>query len=116
MVGVIGIKFTTSLIFQRGLCIGVDLAKVGLQASVELVFLNLAGDELALDPNKVGLVLPNAVRDGVLDKLVERLNLLVDDTVLLKERVNDLPLVIDVDLVLAVLIDGSLRVEVATLL
>ena len=44
------------------------------------------------------------------------MNLLVDHTVLLEERVNDFPLVVHVNLVLSTSIEFSLGVDVATAL
>ena len=56
------------------------------------------GQELAVDDDYVVLVLSDAIRDCVLHKLVVRLNLLVDNTILIKECIDDFPLVINIDL------------------
>ena len=112
LVRVVRVHLASSLITQCRLRVGVDLGEDSLEADVLIVLDGLAGDELAVDLDEVGLVLAHAVGDRVLDKLVERLDLLVDDAVLLEERVDDLPLVVDVDLVLAtVLLDARLRVQ-----
>jgi hypothetical protein len=46
-----------------------------------------------------------AVGDCVFDKLIKWLDLLVYHTILIKKCINDLPLIIDIYLVLSILID-----------
>jgi len=50
-------------------------------------------------------VLFDAVGDGVLNKLVEWLDLLVNHTILVEEGINDLPLIINIYLVFSIPID-----------
>lgn len=68
----------------------------------------LAGNILPVNFDNIWLVLFDTVGDGMLDKLVEWLNLLVHHTVLIEESINDLPLIINIYLVLSTQINVKL--------
>ena len=92
---------STCLISQVRFLMGVNLAKfadIAYLVVFKRVMALFSGQELAVDNDYIVLVLPNTIRDGILHKLIVRLNLLVDNTILIKECIDDFPLVIDVDL------------------
>jgi len=75
-----------------------------------IILLSGSWDELLCDFNNVALVLLDAVGNHVLDESIETGYLLVHHTVLLEEGINNLPLVINVDLVLTEFFYIKLRV------
>lgn len=108
LVGIIRIKISSSFISQSGFWLCVDLTKNGLIANGFNILIPLAGNILPVNFDNIWLVLFDAVGDGMLDKLVEWLNLLVHHTVLIEESINDLPLIINIYLVLPTQIDVKL--------
>ena len=86
---------------HHGLVARVNLTKLNLVADVVFLLLG-AGHVLLVHADDVVLVLFDCVGDHVLDKPVVGRDLLVNNSVLLKESVYNLPLVVDVDLVFTV--------------
>ena len=116
LVWIVRIELLGSFISQSRLGTGVDVSKDGLKTTILVFHVGLAWHELLVDLDEVRLVFSNAVRDGMLDELVKGLDLLVHDTILLEEGVDDLPLVLHINLVLASGFDLILGVQLATLL
>lgn len=108
LVGIIRIKISSSFISQSRFWLCVDLTKNGLIANGFNIMIPLAGNILPVNFDNIWLVLFDTVGDGMLDKLVEWLNLLVHHTVLIKESINDLPLIINIYLVLSTQINVKL--------
>lgn len=79
----------------------VNISKLDLVANA--IFFSLdTWNVLFGNAYNIVLILLNAVSDVILDEPVETGDLLVDNTVLLEERVDDVPLVVNVDLLLAI--------------
>lgn len=91
----------TIFVLHHGLIACIYLAEDDLVANVFFLLLD-TGQVLPVDTDDVALVLLDTVSNHVLDESVEGLNLLVNDSVLLEIRVDDLPLVVHLDLVLTV--------------
>ena len=103
VVGEIWVKLSllsnpSMLIFQGWLSTCVDFVKLGNQTSIFFVHFVRTWHELSIDFNEVGLMLPNAVWNCVLYKLVKWLNLLIYDTILLEKGIDKLPLIFFIDL------------------
>ena len=69
------------------------------------ILILLSRDILPINFDNIRLVLFYAVGYGVLDKLVEWLDLLVNHTILVKESINYLPLIIYIYLILSISIN-----------
>jgi hypothetical protein len=83
----------------------VYLTKNGLIANGLIILILLPRNILPVYFDNIWLVLFDAVGDGVLDKLVEWLDLLINHTILVEEGINDLPLIINIYLVFSIPID-----------
>jgi len=97
----VGVVLSTRLIPQVRLLMCVYLTKFADIADLiifELVMALFSRQELTVNYDDIVLVLSDAIRDCVLHKLVVRLNLLVDNTILIEEGINNFPLVIYVNL------------------
>jgi len=91
---------------HHGLAAGVNLTKNNLVLDVLLRVLFDVDDIVVLlvHPDSVELVLLHAVRNHVLYEAVEGLNLLVNDTILVKVGIDDLPLVVNRNVLIAVVL------------
>jgi hypothetical protein len=72
-----------------------------------------SGDVLTVYLHHVVLVLLHTVRNHVLDEAVERLNLLVNYSILIKVSIYDFPLIINANLVIAIVLYPWLRKDAA---
>ena len=111
----VGIHLARLRVLHHGLAPRVNLTKHYLVADVVVLVVGPSRDVLPVDPYHVVLVFLHAVRDHVLDEPIEGLNLLVNDSVLIEVRIDDFPLVIKTDLVLAIVsLEGRLRKDAAS--
>jgi len=78
---------------HHGLGCSINLSKHYLIANIVFLFFD-SRNILPVDTDDIALVFFDAVGDHNIDKAIEGLNLLVDDSVLLEVSVNDLPLII----------------------
>jgi hypothetical protein len=99
----VGVDITSPRVFHHGLGPSIDLPKHYLVADVVILGVDSPSWQvLAIDLDHVVLVLIHTVRNHVLDEAIEGLNLLVNDTILLKVSIDDFPLIVNCDLVFAI--------------
>ena len=85
---------------KHGLVASVHLTKFNLIAYIIIIF-SCSWDKLPVNPDDIALMLLHAVSNHVFNKSIERLDLLVDHTILFEVGINDFPLIGFTDLVLS---------------
>lgn len=100
VVRVVRIRVTIVLLemWFRASCYFTEFAGPNNFVILKVIVILLTRLELIAKAHAIGLVLLHAIRYRVLYELVERLDLLVDDSVLSEESIDNLPLVMDIDL------------------
>ena len=93
-------------IFHHGFGIGVNLTEFNHVADlVVLVIIDSSRDVLSVNFDHVVLMFVNTVCNHVLNETIEGLNLLVNDTILVKVSVDNLPLIIDTYVLFSVIFE-----------
>jgi hypothetical protein len=108
----VGVNNVVVPIAHHGLVAGVNLTKLDDIADILVLFFD-AWKILLVYKNDVLLVFLYNVRDHNLDKSVVRFNLLINHTVLLEIRINDLPLIVNIDLFFSIIFYIWLRIILA---
>ena len=92
-------------IFHHWWMSSVYLSKNDLIAYILILFISYSRNKLSVNSDKVAVVFFNTFLDHVFYKTIKWLNLLVNHTILSKERINDIPLIVWRNLSLTIFIN-----------
>ena len=92
-------------IFHHWWMSSVYLSKNDLIAYILILFISYSRNKLSINSDKVAVVFFNTFLYHVFYKTIKWLNLLVNHTILSKERINDIPLIVWRNLSLTILIN-----------